>query len=149
MLDKLLSAFRNYGNFSGRATRSEFWLFALLFAAVTVAAHFIDARDGEIVKVAAGMGAIELLVFLLLILPLISAGARRLHDSGRSGWWMLFFYIPNIAFVMARDDESARIAAAGAFVIGAIMLLILFLLPGEKGENAFGPDPHDRVAKSG
>lgn len=146
MLQNLRQSFARYGSFTGRATRSEFWLFALLFVALTVAAHFFDANDGEIVPVAAGMGMVELLVFLALILPMISVGARRLHDSNRSGWWLLFFYIPNIAFVMAEGNPSATIAAAGAFVVGAIMLLVLFLLPGTEGDNAYGPNPRGRPA---
>ncbi len=141
MWDKLANAMRNYANFSGRATRREFWAVILVMAVFTVGAHFIDKRDGEIVPVAAGMGTLELSAFLVLLLPMISAGARRLHDSGRSAWWWLFFYIPYLGFVAPTGNEQVMIASAAALLVGTLALVVQFLRPGEAGENRFGPKP--------
>jgi uncharacterized membrane protein YhaH (DUF805 family) len=141
MLYGLINPLRNYAAFSGRATRREFWVFAGLVAASTLLAHYVDAIDGERRAVAAGMGVIELIIFLALLLPFIAVGARRLHDTGRSGWWLLVFYLPYLGFVAASGNEAAVQAAAGAFVIGFFVLVILLLLPGQASENSFGPDP--------
>lgn len=143
MLQLLIDPFIKYGTFTGRATRREFWAFASLFAIATIGAHFFDLRDGEIEPIAGGMGIVELIAFLVLLLPFVSAGARRLHDSGRSGWWMLFLYLPYLAFVAAAGNEELTIATAGGLVVGAAALVILFALPGTAGMNAFGPDPRD------
>jgi uncharacterized membrane protein YhaH (DUF805 family) len=57
---------------------------------------------------------------LAILVPYLAVGARRLHDTGRSGWWLLIGLIP---------------------IIGAIVLLIFFVLEGTKGPNEYGPDP--------
>jgi uncharacterized membrane protein YhaH (DUF805 family) len=142
MWDNIAKAFRNYATFTGRATRQEFWTLILVMAVCTVGAHFLDLRDGEIVPVAAGMGMLELIAFLLLLLPMISAGARRLHDSGRSAWWWLFFYIPYLGFVAPSGSEQLMIASAAALLIGTAALVMQFVQPGEAGENRFGPEPY-------
>jgi uncharacterized membrane protein YhaH (DUF805 family) len=141
MLYGLINPLRNYAAFAGRATRREFWVFAGFFAACTLLARYADDADGERTAVAAGMGMIELIIFLALLLPFVSVGARRLHDTGRSGWWLLVFYIPYLGFVAASGDEAATLVAAGAFVIGFFVLVILLLLPGMASENGFGPNP--------
>jgi uncharacterized membrane protein YhaH (DUF805 family) len=143
MIYGLINPLKNYAGFTGRATRREFWVFALLFAACTLLAHYADAADGERTPIAAGMGLIELLVFLGLLMPFVAVGARRLHDSGRSGWWLLVFYLPYLGFVAAAGNEAATLVAAGAFVIGFIVLVVLLLLSGNGGENRFGPDPRN------
>ncbi len=141
MLNGIINAFRNYAQFSGRATRMEFWAFSFLFVLITVGAHWIDARDGEIDPVAAGMGVLELSTFLLLLLPEITAGARRLHDTGRSGWWLCMMYIPYLGFVSASGHDQLIIAASSALLLGTLILLIQLSLPGETDENRYGPNP--------
>jgi uncharacterized membrane protein YhaH (DUF805 family) len=141
MLGGIINALKNYANFTGRAGRTEFWSFTLLFGLITVGAHFIDAGDGQIVPVAAGMGILELATFLLLLLPAITTGARRLHDTGRSGWWLCTLYIPYLAFVASTGNHQLEIASAAALLLGTIILLIQLMLPGEKSENRFGPIP--------
>jgi uncharacterized membrane protein YhaH (DUF805 family) len=141
MGNDLANALRNYANFTGRATRREFWTLILFMAVVTVGAHLIDKRDGVIVPVAAGMGTLELCAFLLLLLPMISVGARRLHDAGKSAWWWLFFYIPYLAFIAPTGSEQIMIAGAAALLMGTLALVVQFLQPSEAGENQFGPKP--------
>ncbi len=141
MIQAVKNSFRNYATFGGRATRLEFWSFMLLFAVCTVGAHQLDALDGTVVPVAAGMATIELVVFLLLLLPTITVGARRLHDTGRSGWWLLFLYLPYLAFVTSAGNEKAMIASSAALLLGTAVLAVQLCMPGQKGENQFGPDP--------
>ena len=70
-----------YADFSGRASRPEFWWFALFFTLVTGALAYVS-------EAAAGVGAVALL------LPFLAVGARRAHDTGRSGWWQLYYLVP-------------------------------------------------------
>lgn len=70
-----------YADFNGRAARPEFWWFALFVTLITAAFTYLSEN----------LGAIFLIVVLL---PLLAAGARRCHDSGRSGWWQLFLLVP-------------------------------------------------------
>jgi uncharacterized membrane protein YhaH (DUF805 family) len=141
MINHIVSALRNYANFGGRATRPEFWTFMLFFAVLTVAAHYVDAADGMVEPIAAGMGILELSLFLMLILPTITVGARRLHDTGRSGWWLLFLYVPYLAFVAAMGHVQATIAASASLLVGALVLAVQLCLAGDVGDNRYGPNP--------
>jgi uncharacterized membrane protein YhaH (DUF805 family) len=137
----IVTPFMKYADFGGRATRREFWSFLGLFAAVTIAARYIDGMDGERVPVAAGMGVLELSASLILLLPTLSCGARRLHDTGRAGWWMMLLYLPYLGWIAAAGNRSLMLIAAGAIIVGAVALVILLLLPGTPMENRFGADP--------
>jgi uncharacterized membrane protein YhaH (DUF805 family) len=140
-MEWVIDLLRNYAQFNGRAARREFWAFFLIFSVVTIGAHALDARGGQTVFVAAGMGMLELVAFVLLLLPFLSVSVRRLHDCGRSGWWLLLFYLPYLGFVAARGNEGAVKAAAGALVMGALMLGVMLCLPGDATENRFGAPP--------
>lgn len=70
-----------YAEFNGRASRSEFWWFALFVTLVTAALAYIDQNAVSIFSVA-------------ILLPFLAVGARRLHDTGRSGWWLFFLLVP-------------------------------------------------------
>ena len=79
-----------YATFSGRAPRSEFWwfyLFTVLMAwGAAIAGHFMFPLEP-------GMGdVLVLLVNLVFLIPILAAGCRRLHDTGRSGWWQLLIF---------------------------------------------------------
>lgn len=114
--DAVRSAFRNYATFDGRARRSEFWFFALFTILAQAAAGLLD----ETLYFGAGRGPAAGLVSLLLFLPSLAVAVRRLHDGGRSGWWILICLLP---------------------LIGWLILLIWYLSRGEAGPNRFGPDP--------
>lgn len=81
------TCFSKYVDFSGRGARSEYWWFVLAYVMVAVVAGLIH----EIVY---------LVVILAFLLPLLSAGARRLHDIGKSGWWLLIGLIPLVGLVL-------------------------------------------------
>ena len=108
----IATCFSKYVNFQGRASRSEFWWFALFVFLVYFIAIIIDgAIDQSIVQPIAG---------LALFLPSLSVQVRRLHDTDKSGWWSLLGIIP---------------------LIGSIILLIMCVFEGTPGTNRFGEDP--------
>lgn len=140
-MNYLFDPFRKYADFNGRARRSEFWSFAALFVIALLAANYVDAYDGNRVPVAAGMGVLELSASLLLLLPFLSAGARRLHDTSRSGWWMMLLYLPYLCWIAGRGNETAELVSLGGVFVGFVALVILLALPGDPMENRFGPNP--------
>jgi uncharacterized membrane protein YhaH (DUF805 family) len=79
--------FKNYAEFNGRASRSEFWWWALFV--------FILSWGGQIISQSFGT-----LVSLVTLLPSLAVGARRLHDTGRSGWWQLIGFIPILGWLV-------------------------------------------------
>jgi uncharacterized membrane protein YhaH (DUF805 family) len=106
------SCLSKYATFTGRAPRSEYWYFVLFQAVVGVVAAAISR--------AIDLNLVSTLVELLLFLPSLAVGIRRLHDIDRSGWWTLLGFVP---------------------FIGWIMLIIWACTKGSLGPNRFGPDP--------
>lgn len=84
------SGFKNFTNFTDRASRSEYWYFWLFAIIVNLAQSALF-----------GDGIISVLVSLALIVPMVSVGVRRLHDTNRTGWWMLVSIIPLAGLIMA------------------------------------------------
>ena len=111
---------KKYADFSGRARRMEYWMFFLLNIAVSIVATILDGILGMSGMIAGAYGPLTLIAGLALLVPSIAAGVRRLHDGDRSGWWMLIVLVP---------------------IIGAIVLLVFFLLEGTRGSNQYGSDP--------
>jgi uncharacterized membrane protein YhaH (DUF805 family) len=110
--DAVRSVLTQYTGFSGRARRSEYWYFFLFSFLVSIVASLIDTALHSIV--------LGLIVTLGLILPSLAVSVRRLHDTGRSGWWLLIGLIP---------------------LAGAIVLLVFYCTDSEPGPNRFGPSP--------
>jgi uncharacterized membrane protein YhaH (DUF805 family) len=106
------SGFDHYAKFDGRASRPAFWWWVLFVFLVGIAANIID--------LAIGAPVITALVGLALLLPNLSVSIRRLHDTDRTGWWILIYLIP---------------------LIGLIVLLVFYLQQGDSGENRFGTPP--------
>ena len=79
-------AIKKYGDFKGRATRKEFWIFSLIYTGIYVILGALDAFFGTV--------AIQVVFALAMLVPGISLTTRRLHDTGRSGWWQLLFILP-------------------------------------------------------
>jgi len=82
MLDWFVKCLKNYVTFDGRARRKEFWFFMLVCVGIGIIARILDniLHTGKL---------IDSLQSLVLLLPSLAVGARRLHDTGRSGWWQL------------------------------------------------------------
>mgnify|MGYP002525925674 CR=1 FL=1 len=115
----------NYANFGGRASRSEFWyffLFNILLSTVFYLLGLVLALN-EAYSVSAVMYGISSVIGLALLIPGIAVGVRRLHDTGRSGWWWFINFIP-----------------CG---IGTIWFIILACTESQPQENEYGPVPQD------
>ncbi len=113
--DAVKNVLGNYANFSGRARRSEYWWWTLFAILVNIAATVID-----LAIFATDFGAASAIAALGLILPGTAVAVRRLHDLGKSGWWLLLIFVP---------------------VIGAVVLLVWYCMKGTMGDNRFGSDP--------
>ena len=126
-MDSISACFSKYISFSGRASRSEFWWFMLF---ILVGSFVVGAADavifGSNVFMLGGMefsysaGYIGNIFALATFLPAWAVEVRRLHDTGRSGWWLLLWLIP---------------------MIGFIILLIWLIGKGDEDDNEYGPDP--------
>jgi uncharacterized membrane protein YhaH (DUF805 family) len=112
------SCFSNYATLSGRARRSEYWyfvLFHLLAQAVTAVLDIVLFPH-------VAFGPINTIASLVLLMPSVAVSVRRLHDIGRTGWWLLLGLIP---------------------LLGQLVLLIWACQRGEAQDNRFGPPPAD------
>ncbi len=107
-----VAVLKNYVGFSGRARRAEYWQFAL-FNIIALAVCF---GIGLAIKSQILYG----LYALAVLLPGLAVAVRRLHDTDRSGWWLLISLVP---------------------LIGGIVLLVFLCLEGTRGSNKFGADP--------
>ena len=99
-LESVRSVLTKYATFSGRACRSEYWWFFLFYALVGIVAGLLDSTLGSEV------GLVGVLSSLALFLPSLAVTARRLHDAGWSGWWLLTILPPIIFVFMKADDGS-------------------------------------------
>ena len=110
---------RKYADFHGRARRSEYWFFILFTAIVGAVAGILDALFGTRSEMYSGTGPIQGVLQLALLIPTLAVGARRLHDTGRSGWWLLIGLIPLIGWIV----------------------LIVFFVQDSHPDNQYGPNP--------
>ena len=99
-------ALKRYADFNGRSRRSEYWFFYLFFMIILVVLNLLTVY-------VSALSIVSVIAYLGLLLPLIAAGVRRMHDVGKSGWYLL---IP-------------------------IYSLILLFTAGVEGSNEYGPDP--------
>jgi uncharacterized membrane protein YhaH (DUF805 family) len=169
-----------YADFKGRASRSEYWLFAILqggwyalLAALATMAMGQDAPAADVSKgVLAVFGFIAASVAALIV-PNYAVLVRRLHDSGRGAVWLCLMLPSALSAVMAVGTVATAIGSVGlgagreAFVatalaglgaagllgmigyVGQVIMFVLTLLPGMKGDNAYGPDPRDPSQRYG
>lgn len=119
-----IQVLKKYAVFSGRARRKEYWMFVLFNIIFAVVAVILDNILGTSFQ-GAGYGLFYLLYGLAVIIPSIAVGVRRLHDTDRSGWWLLICLIP---------------------IIGGIWLIVLLATAGTAGENKYGADPKAAAA---
>lgn len=105
-----------YATFSGRAARPEFWWFILFQVIANILAGILDS----VLFGSAGFPLLGTIVGLGLFLPSLAVAVRRLHDTARSGWWILLGLIP---------------------VIGILVLIYFYIQPGKDDQNPFGPRP--------
>jgi uncharacterized membrane protein YhaH (DUF805 family) len=108
-----IEVLKKYAVFSGRARRTEYWMFVLFNFLIGFALGFIEGFFG-------GPGIIGMLYSLAVLIPGIAVGVRRLHDTNRSGWWLLIALIP---------------------LIGLIVLIVFFASDSQVEENKYGANP--------
>jgi uncharacterized membrane protein YhaH (DUF805 family) len=136
----MLLPFRRYADFSDRSRPMEFWLFGLFVFVAMIVLSFVDATvglgtsthyvDRSPFGVSMGVynqsGLLTLIFWLASLIPGLAVAVRRLHDSDKSGWWLLIGFVP---------------------LIGAIVLFIFMVMGGTHGPNRFGSDPMNEVRR--
>ncbi len=122
------SVLARYAGFTGRARRSEYWWWVLFTVLVGLAAALLDGVLGTTLGPdntpawRGSTGIIGIIANLALLLPTLAVAVRRLHDTGRSGWWLLIGLVP---------------------IVGGIVLLVFFVLDSKPGANRFGANPKE------
>lgn len=116
-----LGVLKKYAVFSGRASRAEFWYFALFNFLISVAINFIDIL---VITISIPLG-LSILYMLAILIPSIAVSVRRLHDTNKPGWYYLIGIVP---------------------IIGIIVLIIFFVIDSDPAENQYGPNPKGMVA---
>jgi len=114
-----LEVLRKYAVFAGRARRKEYWLFTLFNFLVMCGISIVEMVSG-VYQEEFGAGPISAIYSLAVFIPALAVLVRRLHDTGRSGWWFFIVFIP---------------------LIGAIVLLVFTVLDSDPGTNDYGPNP--------
>jgi uncharacterized membrane protein YhaH (DUF805 family) len=126
-MDWYLKVLKNYAGFSGRARRTEYWMFAL----VNVVVAIVLAGLSQVLKDSA-LGTVFMVLYvayaLAVIVPGLAVTWRRLHDTGRSGAWYFIALIP---------------------VVGPIVLLVFLATAGHVGDNPYGADPKAQAYGAG
>ncbi len=116
-MDWMLLPLKRYAEFAGRSRRKEYWLYTLFVMIISIVSALADAAIGFDWE---SNGPVNSIVGLALLCPSLAVSVRRLHDIGRSGWWLLLVLLP---------------------IIGWIALLIWACSDGTQGPNRFGVDP--------
>lgn len=110
-MDYFIGALKKYADFTGRARRKEYWMFFLFYMIFYIVTAAVDT--------VLGMQMFSIIFSLALFVPSISIAARRLHDTGRSGWWQLIVLVPLIGLI----------------------ILIVFLVQDSHDANSYGANP--------
>lgn len=114
-----LAVLKKYAVFDGRARRQEYWMFILFNLLISFLLGFIDNLIGTY-SIENNIGLLGGIYALAVMVPGLAVLVRRLHDTGRSGWWFFIILIP---------------------VIGAITLFIFTLLDSNPDDNEYGANP--------
>ena len=158
---------KRYADFSGRSRRMEFWMWQLLQVIVYVVVVVLAMAVGggammsgdPAAMMAAGGGMLIIMLLymvyaLAVLVPSLAVAVRRLHDTERSGWWILAPIVPYLVALVAVMGGAATgtqsgLATAGivslicmlAALVLALVLLVFYFIEGTKGPNKYGPDP--------
>ncbi|MGR5275105.1 DUF805 domain-containing protein [Vibrio rotiferianus] len=119
MFDWYYKVILNYTNFNGRARRQEYWYFTLVNVLVNLVMGIIDRVIGSVMQMD-NFGFFGVIYALFIMIPSIAVTVRRLHDSGRTGWWALIAFVP---------------------AIGILVLLYFLIQDSEEGSNQYGVSP--------
>jgi len=108
-----LEVLKKYTVFTGRARRTEYWMFVLINILISIAIGVVEGLIGS-------PGYLGLIYSLAVLLPSIGVSIRRLHDTSKSGWWLLIGLIP---------------------LVGMIVLIVFMATDSTPGDNQYGPNP--------
>lgn len=118
-MDWFRAALGKYATFAGRARRREYWNYVLWCFLIYLGLLIVDAVTGTF-SMELEIGFLSGLFLLATCLPSVAVAVRRLHDTGRSGWWLLVGLLP---------------------LLGQLVLLFFMVQEGDPGDNRYGPDP--------
>jgi uncharacterized membrane protein YhaH (DUF805 family) len=145
-MEWMLMPLKRYAEFSGRSRRKEYWMYVLGLIIVAVVLGVIEGATG-LTGMVGPYGPLSALLLLATFIPSLAVGIRRLHDTDRTGWWILLPIVPEVLAVALM--MSGNVAVGGMFLIAAgvlaIILLVFMVLEGTKGPNKYGPDPKGGV----
>jgi uncharacterized membrane protein YhaH (DUF805 family) len=110
---------KKYAEFSGRAQRAEYWYYVLFYLLITFVLSIIDGMAGTFDD-DSGVGILSGLFILGTLIPSLAVTVRRLHDTDRSGWWILLNLVP---------------------LVGGVIVLVFTCLDSTPGDNKYGPNP--------
>lgn len=116
---------KHYADFNGRARRKEFWFFALFWYIGVILVTVVGGMLGVAAESGLTVGVVPVLYYVATIVPMIAVQIRRLHDVGKSGWFLLVSFIP---------------------IVGAIWILVLYCTDSQAGDNQYGPNPKQASA---
>jgi uncharacterized membrane protein YhaH (DUF805 family) len=116
-----IDVLKKYAVFSGRARRKEYWMFVLFNVIASIILSILDRIIGlDFSSGSTSSGWLSTIYGLAVLVPSLAVGVRRMHDTNRSGWWILINLVP---------------------FIGWIWFIVLAAQEGGAGDNRFGPDP--------
>lgn len=118
------SGFEHFSDWKGRALRSAYWYLYLAYVIAFLVPYLLGVAIGGSIGLL--LMVVGFLIALAFLVPLISAQVRRLHDTGRGGWWWFISFVP---------------------LIGGIWLLVLMVLDSEPGPNQYGDYPNGGVSE--
>ena len=126
-MNHFINVLKKYATFSGRATRSEYWYFVLIYSTIYTILMGIDFAIGtfskQLMENGSFLGFLSTAYSLVLFLPNLAVTIRRLHDINKSAWWILLIFVPIIGFI----------------------LLLIYLCTNSKEDNKYGVNPKSLV----
>ncbi|MDR0790268.1 MAG: DUF805 domain-containing protein [Bacteroidales bacterium] len=144
-MNYFIKCLKNYAVFTGRARRKEYWLFYLFYVIFLVVAMVLDNVLG-IASKTLHYGPIYGVFCLALLVPTLAVSVRRLHDIGKSGWWMLIFYLASVVLSVLMTLLITVVPFIVFFVAIAIMAIAIWMLiwvckDSQMGDNQYGEYP--------
>jgi uncharacterized membrane protein YhaH (DUF805 family) len=175
-MEWMILPLKRYAQFNGRSRRKEFWMWVLFVFLVSIVLTILDSMLGLGGRTFAGPsstttpmmtsfgygaaargGLLTTIFSFATLIPYIAVSVRRLHDTDRSGWWILLPLLPiliGFGFIgagAATGNPALMLISGVAMLIGficAILVLVWYCLPGTQGSNRFGPDPLDDTGEA-
>jgi len=149
-----LKVLRQFADFSGRASRREYWMFVLFNVIFAFAFALLGAIIGLICydndfSAPLALGFVSL-YYIAILVPFLAVSARRLHDAGINGWFVIMMVIPVFLSVLFKYERSYEmdIFITVFTAIGSLLMFVFALLPGKKEVNIFGVHPN-KIVKYG